>query len=384
MCCCGKEHDNDPLYKRARCFACLNLSGEIIYFVTAWWMALVGVAGLIYMCALAGMASGVSSSSSSSNMWSPDSYDRCYGSCNGAGRCYGKCVPPYTGKSTWITQMKNAGRAQTYGGEFLCDGYTNSHCNPPGSSGGVSCKTSNKLCYSEARRRLSMSPHVSKVFAASTGYSAEEAMTAFSRRLSTSEVSTEDIYKAAKDACNLSGAFAFVVYAGGFFSLMSLIFASINSCLCCSKDCCGGYQGQHKCFGIYSIISSLMQLVSVCILIAITGAVAKTNGFIRQYVKEHLNGRTDPTVHGLYAVETALWVNVVISVFILISRVLTAIFSLIATKEPHSSSAENGQPQVVQMQAPVQVQGVTVASPNQVYIKSADGNTLVPVNAQKV
>lgn len=381
MCCCGKEHDNDPLYKRARCFACLNLSGEIIYFVTAWWMAAVGVAGLIYMCTLAGMASHVSSSSSTSsstpNYWTT-SYNSCSSNsnCGGASRCYGTC---YNGGGTWTTQMKNAGRAQTYGGEFLCDAY--SHCNPPGSSGGVSCKTSNKLCYSEARRRLSMSPHVSKVFAASTGYSAEEAMTAFSRRLSTSEVSTEDIYKAAKDACNLSGAFAFVVYAGGFFSLMSLIFASINSCLCCSKDCCGGYQGQHKCFGIYSIISSLMQLVSVCILIAITGAVAKTNGFIRKYIGD---GHTDATVHGLYAVETALWVNVVISVFILISRVLTAIFSLIATKEPHSSSAENGQPQVVQMQAPVQVQGVTVASPNQVYVKSADGNTLVPVNAQKV
>ena len=66
MCCCGVEHDNDPKYKRANCFAGLNLAGEVIFMATLCWTFLAGIAALIWLCMLHGYFSGSSSSSSSS------------------------------------------------------------------------------------------------------------------------------------------------------------------------------------------------------------------------------------------------------------------------------------------------------------------------------
>ena len=53
MCCCGKEHDNDPKYKCSRVVSCSTMSWDILklVFLFALWVAVLLGTGL--MCHVA-------------------------------------------------------------------------------------------------------------------------------------------------------------------------------------------------------------------------------------------------------------------------------------------------------------------------------------------
>ena len=112
------------------------------------------------------------------------------------------------------------------------------------------------------------------------------------------------------------------------------------------------------------------------ILIAITAAIMKVNNLVNHYLALH--GHRHSHYHTMGTLETLLWINVFVAIFILITRILSAIFSLIASKEPHSSKNET----IPRVEVPMQA--VTVASPDQIYVKPQGRNTLIPINGGSV
>lgn len=197
-----------------------------------------------------------------------------------------------------------------------------------------------------------------------------QSMSKHARMLSESNSEVEEDYelvkKHAKEGCEAGQGFYIACYGGFFFGLVSLIFSSINVCNCC-KDCCGGYQGQFKCFGIYGIISAVWQLICMILLLVLLMSVSGLNNIWLKYCKDSgTDCESDPSYQLIKGIETSLIVTFVISLFVFIGRVLTGVFSIIASNEPHSAQKAA---QVGVIQVPMQTGVIQNAQP--VVVKTA-------------
>lgn len=387
MCCCGNEHDNDPKYKRARCFAGLNLTGEIIFIVTLGWAMLAATAAIYYMCAIHGITSSDSSSDSSSDPWE---YQRTFTTCTNDddcmnGLCFTKCdYSSASGCSNPTTARQYAKDSNTYKyrddlNNRLCEyDYTCRLSESGYESCGKCPATNQKYCYEKVdRRRLSfVESHAVALFGTSResltkhSHSFLQSTTKHARMLSESdaEEDAKKVRKYAKEGCDAGRGFYIACYGGFFFGLMSLIFSSINTCNCCN-DCCGGYQGQFRCFGIYSIISAVWQLICIGLLSVLLSSVANMNNMYLKYCKDAgLDCETSESFRVVRAIETALGICMAVAVFVFLGRLLTAIFSLIAAGEEHSGKKEAQVEVPMQRVVVQQLQPVVVKNPQQNYV----------------
>jgi hypothetical protein len=195
-------------------------------------------------------------------------------------------------------------------------------------------------------------------------------MTKHARLLSSDSEVEEDIKlirQHAKAGCEASQGFYIACYGGFFFGLVSLILSSINVCSCC-KDCCGGYQGQYRCLGIYSIISAVWQVICIALLGILLSSIAGINKVFVKYCKDSAENScaTDPHLQTLRTVETVLGISMAIAVFVFLGRLLVAIFGLIAAGEVHT--AQKPQAQTVQMHGVVVQQPVAVIQQPKTYV----------------
>lgn len=390
---CGNEHDNDPQYKRARCFASFNLAGEIVFLLTLCWAMLAAVLAILYMCSVHGAATS-SSSSSSSSYWELESTGvQCTSTsnCEPDETCYAKCN--YDDNA----QCPNTNQAETYAKDSntynyhdsfdrrLCENTYTCTLSEQGYENCGKCPVNAGViqggkCYKDpSRRRLSfIERHAITLYDTTVesldkhAHFVSESMNKHARLLSESQSEAdkdyEEVKKHAKNGCESGAMFYFACYGGFFFGLMSLIFASINVCNCC-KDCCGGYQGQFRCFGIYSIVSSVWQLICIGLLGVLLSSVAGMNTMYLKYCKD--SGAADcETSSGFQlvkAIETSLGVTMAVAVFVFLGRLFTAIFSLIASGELHSSQ-KTVQVEVPMQRVVVQQVPVVVKNPQQNFV----------------
>lgn len=384
MCCCGNEHDNDPKYKRARCFAGLNLTGEIIFIVTLGWAMLAATAAMLYMCTIHGITSS-DSSSDSSNLYEYQSTSTTCADDNDCmnGYCYTKC--DYSGCTNPTTAKQYAEDSNTYqfhdsANNRLCQyDYTCTLSESGYESCGTCPATRQKYCYERVdRRRLSfVESHAVALFGTSResltkhSHSFLQSTTKHARMLSESDAEKDQelVKKYAKEGCDAGRGFYIACYGGFFFGLMSLIFSSINTCNCCN-DCCGGYQGQFRCFGIYSIISAVWQLICIGLLSVLLSSVSNMNNMYLKYCKDAgvSDCETSESFGVLRAIETALGICMAVAVFVFLGRLLTAIFSLIAAGEEHSGKKEAQVEVPMQRVVVQQLQPVVVKNPQQNYV----------------
>jgi hypothetical protein len=369
----------------------LNLTGEIIFIVTLGWAMLAATAAMMYMCTIHGVTSSDSSSDSSSG--SDLLYQNTYKVCTDYNDCvaglelcqtecdYSECSNPTTAKQYAKDQNEEMGKYHDYANDRLCaSDYT---CRFKGASGFDLCgkcpATNQKYCYEKVdRRRLSfVESHAVALFGTSRdsltkhSHSFLQSTTKHARMLSESdaEEDIEKVRKYAKEGCDAGRGFYIACYGGFFFGLMSLIFSSINTCNCCN-DCCGGYQGQYRCFGIYSIISAVWQLICIGLLSVLLSSVSNMNNMYLKYCKDA--GVSDcETSEGfgvLRGIETALGICMAVAVFVFLGRLLTAIFSLIAAGEEHSGKKEAQVEVPMQRVVVQQLQPVVVKNPQQNYV----------------
>jgi len=388
MCCCGKEHDNDPKYKTARCFACLNLAGEVIFLVTLFWAMFAAALAIAYMCT---MHSGFEASDSSSTSTSTTDYweyTKTSTTCTGNSGCtgstslcrrtcdYSSCPSESTAKG--YAKAGNTYKSHDSSDRTLCSADYSCTLSESGYQSCGKCPSSvTKYCYTKTnRRRLSsvqqpesrrlsfLEKHAFTLYGA--GVESIDDVAKDVRRLAASqEERDEDIKKIrqhAKEGCEASAGFYFACYGGFFFGLMSLIFSSINACSCC-KDCCGGYQGQYKCFGIYNIVSAVWQLICLILLAVILSAVAGMNNIWLKYCNDAgISCETNGFYQLLKGIETALAISLAIAVFVFLTRTLSSIFALIAAGEEHSAQKEGATEVQLQNVGNVVVQGQPISS----------------------
>jgi len=392
--CCGNEHDNDPKYKRARCCACFNLAGEITFLLTLCWAIFAAALAILYMCGLhaAVSSSSSSSTSSSTSYWQLQSTGvsctKKEGTCGEDEFCYAKCnyntCPNVAKAESYATADSDAYHDSSYNKlceyDFTCSlsetGYENCGKCPKQQDGMIA----GGECYKRSRRRLSFIERHAIALYDTTLESVDkharfvsESMNKHARLLSESQSDAdrdyEEVKKHAKNGCDSGRGFYVACYGGFFFGLISLIFASINVCNCC-KGCCGGFQGQFRCLGIYSIVSAVWQLVCMGLLAILLSSVAGMNNMWLKYCKDSGSSTDCETSDGFMlvrAIETSLAVCMAVAVFVFLGRLLTAIFSLIASNEVHSSQ-KTVQVEVPMQRVVVQQVPVVVKNPQQNYV----------------
>eukprot|EP00943_MAST-04B_sp_MAST-4B-sp1_P002692 g2692.t1 len=303
-------------------------------------------------------------------------YVKCYAKCDYSGCASKTLAESYAAQSNYNYHDSLNRRLCKYNSTCGLQetGYSNCGTCPAKDSG-------ERYCYENSRRRLSfLERHAVTLYDTSLDSInkhvrfVSESMTKHARLLSESkqteaEKDYELMKKYAKEGCDAGQGFYVACYGGFFFGLFSLIFSSINACNCC-KDCLGGFQGQYKCYGIYSIISSVWQLICIAFLGVLLSSVSLMNNMFLKWCKD--SGTSCETSSGFMvvkAIEIALGVCMALAVFVFLSRLISGIYALIASGELHSTQK---QPTEIHMQnvtvQNVQPVAVVVKNPQQQYV----------------
>lgn len=388
MCCCGDEHNEDPLYKASRSAACCTLTIEIIVVVLGIVLGILLTGVAILVCAFAVISSYSGDSSSSSTL----SYSSTVYKSSNDLRCEELgAAGTYENPRHYLDC--NSGAAKSTSGQVHCNDHTSSSSYNNNKPTGCVCDKSSATheLYFNIGNNTMPASNTDVLICAS--YSQRRALRSANKDLSTTEklagahevswtnriselIVPEAIQKLQKkenldkfmlenfgirqniggrhlteDACakdtkfckpfreaSIAGCKAGKTivdtnWLNYIVAICGIVFYSMIACNCC-QGCCGGYQQKNKIVMVYSAVVSIWALVQVILLASLAGAL----GTIKTLCRDN---KVEPGL--VQALETIELIIVGVTVFqgiVLLCRVISAYYMFKAQKVPHNGDAK--------------------------------------------
>ena len=389
MCCCGNEHDKDPVYKTARTAACCTLTLEIISLFLNTMLYIGVLVAAVFVCSIAKWTS-----SGGTTVYSAPTYEAIY-----TDTCATKTSTYYTYAAvTSKTQCETAADVVSIVSTKLCDDSTGTTVTDNSIPSGCVCDSSSGsdvlkfnddtntvattyakqgLCKRTSTRRLQRDnktlPADTKLVAPTQAHWLTPYLLPYfdmevieeiapkihkGRRLDAcdDDKDCKELRAAAKDGCGNATLIIGLFWVNGIFTLLGVIFFSITSCGNCCKTCCGGYATQMKITMFYAVIAAIWAFIECILHAQLAGALSKVRDIA------FTSNLSPDAVTVIDAIK--IW-NIGATVFfgiLLLSRGASAYFMFQAQKVEHSSTVTQGvQMQVVQggpvVQGQVIVQG---------------------------
>lgn len=362
MCCCGNEHNQDPVYKTARTASCCTLTAEIISCFLNGGLY-IGVTGLsILLCLLASGLSGthndyvaIDTQTCSWHDFSPVEKASCEAAADVVG-----CGDSNTfyEQSTMLIPKGCVCKTKNDG-----SGYSLIYNVRTDAEAVKATPTERLFCKKETPRRLQRDnqtlPADTKLIAPTQAHwlapyllpdfgmeVIEEIASKIQkgRRLSVQDDCDADDFcrearEAASDGCSLALLILTLFWVNNIFTLLSLIFFSITSCGNCCKNCCGGYATQMKTTMIYAGIAAIWAGIECFLHAQLTSSLSKVRDLIIEKDFARGDSQTLAIIDSLYFFKIGATAFFGILVIL---RGASAYFMYQAQKVEHSSTVAQG------------------------------------------